>query len=149
MHITVKRLFTGVTAFSYFVNYIGGQQINSDVCIAAFSKTVPLKDLNARMVLTVTNHLNVKCMAQHLFISGHQKTCMNANTGKQPLRYNIYSVVFVHCIEVICMKGCFCPQPGKLLPSAHAVEREYRVMGALQNHGVPVPKMLSLCEDSR
>ena len=36
--------------------------------------------------------------------------------------------------------------PGKLLPSAHAVEREYRVMKAL--YGVfPVPKMLVLCED--
>ncbi|XP_030073655.1 acyl-CoA dehydrogenase family member 10 [Microcaecilia unicolor] len=38
--------------------------------------------------------------------------------------------------------------PGKLLPSAHAVEREYRVMKALGEAGVPVPKMLSLCEDS-
>lgn len=35
---------------------------------------------------------------------------------------------------------------GKLLPSAHAVEREFRVMGAL--HGaVPVPRCLALCED--
>ena len=39
--------------------------------------------------------------------------------------------------------------PGKLLPSAHAVEREYFVMDALGKHGVPVPKMVSLCEDSR
>ncbi|XP_053385750.1 acyl-CoA dehydrogenase family member 10-like [Mercenaria mercenaria] len=37
--------------------------------------------------------------------------------------------------------------PGKLLPSAHAVEREYRVMKAVGPHGVPVPKMLALCED--
>jgi aminoglycoside phosphotransferase (APT) family kinase protein len=35
----------------------------------------------------------------------------------------------------------------KLLPSAHAIEREYRVMAALQPHGVPVPRMLALCED--
>jgi aminoglycoside phosphotransferase (APT) family kinase protein len=35
----------------------------------------------------------------------------------------------------------------KLLPSAHAVEREYRVMAALHAHGVPVPRMLALCED--
>jgi aminoglycoside phosphotransferase (APT) family kinase protein len=35
----------------------------------------------------------------------------------------------------------------KLLPSAHAVEREYRVMAALRAHGVPVPEMLALCED--
>ncbi|KAM4709179.1 acyl-CoA dehydrogenase family member 10 [Discoglossus pictus] len=38
--------------------------------------------------------------------------------------------------------------PGKLLPAAHAVEREYRVMKALGESGVPVPKMISLCEDS-
>ena len=35
----------------------------------------------------------------------------------------------------------------KLLPSAHAVEREYRVMDALGPTGVPVPRMLLLCED--
>src|SRR6202012_5582851 len=35
----------------------------------------------------------------------------------------------------------------KLLPSAHAVEREYRVMDALAGTGVPVAKMLLLCED--
>ena len=37
--------------------------------------------------------------------------------------------------------------PGKLLPSAHAVEREFRVMQALAGTGVPVPQMLGLCED--
>jgi aminoglycoside phosphotransferase (APT) family kinase protein len=37
--------------------------------------------------------------------------------------------------------------PGKLLPSAHQVEREYRVMKALEKTDVPVPKMLLLCED--
>jgi aminoglycoside phosphotransferase (APT) family kinase protein len=37
--------------------------------------------------------------------------------------------------------------PGKLLPSAHAVEREYRVMKALAGSPVPVPRMLFLCED--
>jgi aminoglycoside phosphotransferase (APT) family kinase protein len=37
--------------------------------------------------------------------------------------------------------------PGKLLPSAHAVDREYRVMAALAGTDVPVPRMLALCED--
>lgn len=37
--------------------------------------------------------------------------------------------------------------PGKLLPSAHAVEREYRVMCALRGSDVPVPEALALCED--
>jgi aminoglycoside phosphotransferase (APT) family kinase protein len=36
---------------------------------------------------------------------------------------------------------------GKLLPSAHAVDREFRVMKALGGSGVPVPKMHLLCED--
>ena len=37
--------------------------------------------------------------------------------------------------------------PGKLLKSAHAVEREYRVMKALAGSAVPVPRMRHLCED--
>jgi aminoglycoside phosphotransferase (APT) family kinase protein len=37
--------------------------------------------------------------------------------------------------------------PGKLLPSAHAVEREFRVMRALAPTPVPVPEALALCED--
>ena len=36
---------------------------------------------------------------------------------------------------------------GKLLPSAHAVDREYRIMTALANSEVPVPKTYGLCED--
>lgn len=35
----------------------------------------------------------------------------------------------------------------KLLPSAHAIEREYRVMKALEGTPVPVARMLALCED--
>jgi aminoglycoside phosphotransferase (APT) family kinase protein len=38
--------------------------------------------------------------------------------------------------------------PGKLLPSAHQIEREYRVMKALEKTDVPVPEMLLLCEDN-
>ncbi|HVC51216.1 MAG TPA: phosphotransferase [Stellaceae bacterium] len=37
--------------------------------------------------------------------------------------------------------------PGPLLPSAHAVDREYRVMRALAETGVPVPRVFALCED--
>ncbi len=35
----------------------------------------------------------------------------------------------------------------KLLPSAHAIEREYAVMSGLAGTGVPVPRMFALCED--
>mgnify|MGYP003636378931 CR=1 FL=1 len=38
--------------------------------------------------------------------------------------------------------------PGELLKSAHAVDREFRVMQALANTEVPVPKMRVLCDDS-
>ena len=37
--------------------------------------------------------------------------------------------------------------PGKLLPSAHAVDREFRVISALENTDVPVPKTFGLCND--
>jgi aminoglycoside phosphotransferase (APT) family kinase protein len=36
---------------------------------------------------------------------------------------------------------------GKLLPSAHAVDREYRILGALKAAGVPVPEPYLLCPD--
>jgi aminoglycoside phosphotransferase (APT) family kinase protein len=37
--------------------------------------------------------------------------------------------------------------PGQLLKSAHAVEREYRVMQALAGSDVPVPRTFHLCND--
>jgi len=37
--------------------------------------------------------------------------------------------------------------PGKLLPSAHAVDREYRVIKALHGVGFPVARPYVLCED--
>ncbi|AUW56990.1 phosphotransferase family protein [Sphingobium sp. SCG-1] len=36
---------------------------------------------------------------------------------------------------------------GKLLPSAHAIEREYHLLTALHPTGFPVPRPLALCED--
>lgn len=38
--------------------------------------------------------------------------------------------------------------PGDLLPSAHAIEREYRVLKALASTDVPVPRVFALCEDA-
>ena len=37
--------------------------------------------------------------------------------------------------------------PGELLPGAHRIEREFRIISALASHGVPVPEALHLCED--
>src|SRR5215469_9285123 len=36
---------------------------------------------------------------------------------------------------------------GRLLPGAHAVDREFRVQRALSGSGVPVARMHALCED--
>ena len=38
--------------------------------------------------------------------------------------------------------------PGKLLPSAHAVDREHRIMSALHGTDVPVPRTRLLCDDA-
>lgn len=38
--------------------------------------------------------------------------------------------------------------PGKLLPSAHLIEREYRILRALPETEVPVPRARLLCEDA-
>jgi aminoglycoside phosphotransferase (APT) family kinase protein len=38
--------------------------------------------------------------------------------------------------------------PGNLLATAHQVDREYRVMKALQDTDVPVPRMFALCDDA-
>jgi aminoglycoside phosphotransferase (APT) family kinase protein len=37
--------------------------------------------------------------------------------------------------------------PGKLLKSAHMIEREFRVLTALESTGFPAPRALALCED--
>lgn len=37
--------------------------------------------------------------------------------------------------------------PGELLPSAHAIDREYRVMRALADSGVPVPAARRYCDE--
>ncbi|MEM7061451.1 MAG: phosphotransferase family protein [Pseudomonadota bacterium] len=38
--------------------------------------------------------------------------------------------------------------PGKLLPKAHQIDREHKVMAALAATDVPVPRMIALCEDA-
>jgi aminoglycoside phosphotransferase (APT) family kinase protein len=49
--------------------------------------------------------------------------------------------------EASCVMRAKPGPAARLLPSAHAIEREFRVMGALQGTGVPVARMLLLCED--
>jgi aminoglycoside phosphotransferase (APT) family kinase protein len=38
---------------------------------------------------------------------------------------------------------------GELLPKAHMIEREYKVLHALRETAVPVPRVLGLCEDTQ
>lgn len=38
--------------------------------------------------------------------------------------------------------------PGKLLASAHAIDREYRIMSAVEPLGIPVPRPRVYCEDA-
>src|SRR5262249_35159759 len=38
--------------------------------------------------------------------------------------------------------------PGKLLPSAHAVDREFRVISALHRQNFPVPQPIIYCDDA-
>ena len=38
-------------------------------------------------------------------------------------------------------------QPPNAAPTAHAIDREYRIMNALRGSGVPVPAMLAYCDD--
>ncbi len=40
------------------------------------------------------------------------------------------------------------PPLGKLLPSAHDMSREHRLMSALADTAVPVPRMVGLCQDA-
>ena len=55
-----------------------------------------------------------------------------------------YKLITPHATYVMRAK----PAPvAKLLPSAHAIEREFTVMRALAGSDVPVPRMLALCED--
>ena len=52
--------------------------------------------------------------------------------------------------KVQAESGCYVLRrqpPGNLLKSAHAVDREYRVLDALQNTDVPVAKVYHLCRD--
>jgi len=72
----------------------------------------------------------------------------------RPCRQAMYSI-FVHgqfkllSDFAVCFFSTMIYQPGKLLPSAHAVDREYLVMKSLKDHGVPTPTLLGFCEDSR
>ena len=55
-----------------------------------------------------------------------------------------YLVIAGHSYRCVLRKQ----PPGKLLRSAHAVDREYRIMRALYDTPVPVPRMFCYCSDT-
>lgn len=81
----------------------------------------------------------VDYIRQHLGTSAHSVTVQQFDAGQS----NPTFLITVDDTPYVLRKK----PPGKLLPKAHMVEREFRVMGALADTAVPVPKMLLLCED--
>jgi len=90
------------------------------------SETLNLKVLNAYL-------------EQHVDGFKHLKRCEKFPDGQSNPTYRLYAQSGDYVIRM---------QPtGELLKSAHAVDREYRVMAALANSAVPVPEVLHLCLD--
>lgn len=59
------------------------------------------------------------------------------------------SFAFPLCLGSVVRRYVLRKKPkGKLLPSAHAVDREYRILTALRGSSVPVPMTYCLCEDA-
>lgn len=93
--------------------------------------------------------------AQHAFDVQALTTWLNANTGAafRDIRVEqfkggqsnpTFKLITPDKAYVLRAK----PGPvAKLLPSAHAIEREYAVMTALAKAHIPVPRTLALCED--
>jgi aminoglycoside phosphotransferase (APT) family kinase protein len=86
---------------------------------------------------TTTSRL-AELMQAHQLIDGESIEIQSLSGGQSNPTYKI---VAGHKRFILRKKP-----DGVLLPSAHAIEREYRVMHALQNTDVPVPKMGFLYE---
>ena len=70
---------------------------------------------------------------------------LQANNGMGNPTYLLFSRAQEDSRKIIIRKK----PPGHLLPGAHQIDREYRVMRALQGTRVPVPRVHALCEDSK
>ncbi len=101
-----------------------------------FTGTKPVADSHAFDVNALQAHLQ-----QHLPGFAGPLTVEQFKGGQSNPTYKLITPGATYAMRT---------KPGpaaKLLPSAHAVEREYRVMHALAGSGVPVPRMHLLCED--
>jgi len=75
-------------------------------------------------------------------LSGGPVQILQSDNGMSNPTYMLWREKTPHKKYVVRKKP-----PGKLLPSAHQVEREYRAMKALEGK-IPVPKCHVLCEDT-
>lgn len=73
---------------------------------------------------------------------------LNESTSIRVLQFSYGQSNPTYVIEAIGLKYVLRKKPpGQVLASAHAIEREYRVLSALQNTPVPVPSTICLCTD--
>ncbi|WP_295313180.1 phosphotransferase [Roseobacter sp.] len=79
------------------------------------------------------------CLQQHVAGFGRLDTITKFPDGQSNPTYQIRSGDNAYVLRA--------KPPGKLLKSAHAVDREYRVMKALAQTGVPVPEVFYLSGD--
>ena len=101
-----------------------------------FTGTKPVADSHAFDVATLQAHLQ-----QHLPGFSGPLTVEQFKGGQSNPTYKLITPAKAYVMRT---------KPGpvaKLLPSAHAIEREFRVMHALRNTDVPVARMELLCED--
>ncbi|MED5621701.1 phosphotransferase [Ideonella sp. BN130291] len=102
----------------------------------AFTGTKPVAESHAFDLAALERHL-----AQHLPGFAGPLTVEQFKGGQSNPTYKLITPGAAYVMR---------SKPGpvaKLLPSAHAIEREFRVMSALKDTDVPVPAMHLLCED--
>jgi len=102
----------------------------------AFSGTKPVADQHAFDVGALQAHLQ-----QHLGGFAGPLSVEQFKGGQSNPTFKLVTPGATYVMR--CKPG----PVAKLLPSAHAIEREFRVMSALRGSGVPVPTMHLLCED--
>ena len=79
------------------------------------------------------------------YLSGHIEQ-FDGPVSVQPLRGGQSNPTFI--LNTSARKYILRTKPpGELLKSAHAVDREFRVLRALESSGVPVPRAFVLCRD--
>ena len=87
---------------------------------------LPVKKLGAYLENAIEEFSNLRMVPKFAGGQSNPTYLLNAASGEDVLRRKPF---------------------GELLKSAHAVDREFRVMQALADSEVPVPRVLHLCED--